>query len=91
MARYLLITAASPFPEEELTRLKELYPDHIKITENSWAIRAPGATSTTKTVQQSVFPPNDQGRGPRMVVVRFDAYSGYHEPAVWEWLGKPDE
>lgn len=90
MAKYLLVTAVSPFPEDALLRLQEAFPDNHKVSENAWAIRS-ATTTTSKDIARIVFPPNEQGHGPRMLVVRFDAYGGYHQPSLWEWLSVPDE
>lgn len=82
---FLLVTQANPTPDDAVTRLKEAFPDHHQVADNSWAIRISG-NETSKEVAYKVYPPNDKGRGPRMLVVRFDGYGGYHQPSMWEWL-----
>lgn len=89
MAMYLVITAATPFPEDGLALLQEKFPDNHKVVENAWVVRS--TLTTSSEVARSIFPPSKEGRGPRALVVRFDGYGGYHEPSLWEWLRNTPE
>ena len=90
MQTFLVVTAKTPFPEEGLARLRDQFPDNYQITDNAWVLRTDSPT-TSREVAHAIFPPDEEGRGPRMLVVRFDGYGGYHQPSAWEWLRTPNE
>lgn len=87
MPRYILITADAMDLEE---RLKELGAEYYRIGASSWAIRS---HKSSREISEAVFSrdSDEANSPPTHIIVRLDAYWGYHNRDLWEFLDKKEE
>jgi len=90
MAIYVVVVDSAELAAPNLARLEELYPNHKKLAPNVWALKT---NELTKKISEDIFLLGEDGKPlpgappvTRHVVVRIDAYWGFHDRTLWEWL-----
>lgn len=86
MDTYLIV---SPAPLGET--LANLFKDsHTNVSEDSWVVASSGETCSEiykKLIEALMSKPSD-GDHPRLVVVKFGNYYGFHDVALWDQIAK---
>ena len=92
MPKYVLIMSDSmPSAEAEVleSRIKEIGAECYKIGSESWALQS---TKSSREISEQLFPRDDTKTPPTEghVVLRCDAYWGFHNRTLWEFLDKKE-
>ena len=92
MSRYVLIVVKEMSLSEAQAfefRLKGVGAEYHHVGPQSWALRS---EKSSQEISEELFPRNkDQDPATlRHIIVRLDAYWGYHERSLWEFLDKKD-
>lgn len=92
MPRYVLILADSvPSTEAQAleSRIKESGAECYRVGPESWALRS---TKSSREISEQLFPRDDTKTPPTKghVLLRCDAYWGFHNRALWEFLDKKE-
>lgn len=90
MPKYVLIMSGSmPSAEADSleSRIKEIGAEYYKVGSESWALQS---TKSSREISERLFPRDDTKTPPTAghVVLRCDAYWGFHDRALWELLDK---
>jgi hypothetical protein len=84
MSLFIVVTSVPLRGTEELGRLLAEYPENRQLADNAWLIRS---NQTTKQISHALFPRDENGATAKgHVVLRTDAWSGWNDRDLWEWL-----
>ncbi len=90
MPKYVLILR-HPLPSAEaqtlVSRIKDIGAEYHKVSEEFWALRS---AKSSRQISEQLFPRNETTKTTDHVVLRCDAYWGFHDRELWEFLDKKE-
>ena len=90
MPKYVLVLRR-PLSSAEVqtleSRIKSISAEYHKVSEESWALQS---AKSSRQISEQLFPRVETKKTTNHVVLRCDAYWGFHDRALWEFLDKKE-
>ncbi len=90
MPKYVLILRYPPSSAAVQTlesRIKDIGAEYHKVSEESWALQS---AKSSRQISEQLFPRTKTTKATSHVVLRCDAYWGFHDRELWEFLDKKE-
>ena len=90
MPKYVLILRhplSSAAAQRLESRIKDIGAEHHKVSEESWALQS---AKSSRQISEQLFPRVEAKETTGHVVLRCDAYWGFHDRELWEFLDKKE-
>lgn len=85
MPKYVLVLEDKTSLEEQ--GLSSHYRVFHQIDSYTWAIQT---NDSSRQISETLFPRDENGNAPRHIVLRVDAWWGFHNRALWEWFDRKE-
>lgn len=87
MASFIIVAKAAPAGIRE--SLSRSFGEYREVSPAAWLVKS--SLLDTQQISQVLFPRDEKGNAAvAHIVFRLDAFWGWHDKGIWEWLSKKD-